>query len=69
MFLRYLKVYRRTIILSIIIIGLIIVSSVTKGKTASVTATLAGIVMIYGGFTFIMWIIRTPVKKEKDDAA
>jgi amino acid permease len=65
---RYLKVFRKNIILIIIIITLIIVSSVTKGKTASITSTLAGIAMIYGGVTFIIWIIKTPTKKEKDEA-
>lgn len=67
MFSRYLKVFRRNILLIIVIIALIIVSSVTKGKTASVTSVLAGIAMIYGGVVFIIWIIRTPTKKEKDE--
>lgn len=66
---RYLKVFKKNIFLIIVIIALIIVSSVTKGKTASVTSVLAGIAMIYGGITFIIWIIRTPTKKEKDEAA
>lgn len=66
---RYLKVFKKNILLIIVIIALIIVSSVTKGKTASVTSVLAGIAMIYGGITFIIWIIRTPTKKEKDEAA
>lgn len=67
MLFRYLKVLKKNIFLIIVIITLIIVSSVTKGKTATITSTLAGIAMIYGGFTFIMWIIRTPTKKEKDE--
>ncbi|MEJ7685094.1 MAG: hypothetical protein WKG06_46065 [Segetibacter sp.] len=41
----------------------------TKGKTETITSTLAGIAMIYGGITFIIWIIRTPTKREKDEAA
>ncbi len=69
MFSRYLKVFKKNILLIIVIITLIIVSSVTKGKTATVTSKLAGIAMIYGGITFIIWIIRTPTKKEKDEAA
>ncbi len=69
MFSRYLKVYKRNILLIIVIITLVIVSSVTTGKTATITSTLAGIAMIYGGITFIIWIIRTPTKKEKDEAA
>lgn len=69
MLLRYLKVLKGRVFLIIVIIALIIISSVTKGKTATVTATLAGIVMIYLGFVYIMWIIKTPVKKEKDDGA
>lgn len=66
---RYLKVLRKNILLVIVIITLIIVSSVTKGKTATITSTLAGIVMIYSGITFIIWLIRTPTKREKDEAA
>lgn len=64
---RYLKVFKKNIVLIILIIALIIISSVTKGKTAATTSVLAGIAMIYGGITFIIWIIRTPVKKEKDE--
>ncbi len=69
MFSRYLKVFKKNILLIIVIITLIVVSSVTKGKTATITSTLAGIAMIYGGITFIVWIIRTPTKKEEDEAA
>jgi amino acid permease len=65
--LRYLKVYRKVILLIIVIIVLIVVSSVSKGKTATITSTLAVIAMIYGGITFIVWIIRTPTKKQKDE--
>ena len=46
---------------------MIVVSTVTKGKTASITATLAGVALIYAGITYIVWIIRTPTKKEKDE--
>lgn len=65
---RYLKVFRKKIFLAILIIALIIISSVTKGKTAKTTAVLAGIGMIYGGITFILWMIKAPVKKDKDEA-
>jgi hypothetical protein len=64
---RYLKVFKKKIFLIIITIALIIISSVTKGKTATITSTLAGIALIYAGFTYIVWIIRTPTKKEKDE--
>ncbi len=69
MLLRYLKIIKKRVFFIIVIITLIIVSSVTKGKTATVTATLAGILMIYAAFSYIMWIIKTPVKREKDDGA
>ena len=67
MLIRYLKVFRKKIFLIIITIALIVVSTVTKGKTASITATLAGVALIYAGITYIVWIIRTPTKKEKDE--
>lgn len=66
---RYLKVFKKNIFVVILIITLIIISSKTKGKTATITSTLAGIAMIYAGITFIIWIIKTPTKKEKDEAA
>lgn len=69
MLLRYLKVYKRQILLFAIIIALIIISSVTKGKTAIVTSTLAGVAMIYAGISFVLWIIRTPTKKDTDESA
>jgi amino acid permease len=68
MLLRYLKVYKRTILLVVIIIALIIVSSVTTGNTAKISATLAGVGMIICGISFVLWIVKTPVKKNKDDA-
>ncbi len=67
MLLRYLKVYRRKIVLFIIIIALIVVASYSKGKTAIVTSTLAGVAMIYAAVSFIYWIIKTPTKKEGDE--
>jgi amino acid permease len=66
---RYWSVYKRNILLIVIIITLIVVSSVTRGKTAKVTSIAAGIVMLYLAFKFIVWIIRTPSKKDKDAAA
>lgn len=68
MFSRYLKVFRKKIFLIIVTIALIVISSVTKGKTATITSTLAGVALIYAGITYIVWIIRTPTKKEKDEA-
>ena len=68
MFPRYFKVLKRNLFLIIVIIALVIVSSVTKGKTAKTTSILAGVVMIYLGIKFFIWIIRAPVKKEKDEA-
>lgn len=66
---RYLKVFRKKIFLIITTIALIIISSVTKGKTATVTSTLAGICLIYAGITYVVWIIKTPTTNEKDEAA
>ena len=60
---------KRNLLLIIIIIVLIVVSSVTKDKkTAKITSISAGITMIYLGIKFIIWIIKSPVKKEKDEA-
>lgn len=66
---RYFKVLKRNLLLIIIIIVLIVVSTVTKDKKAArITSILAGVTMIYLGIKFIIWIIRTPVKKDKDEA-
>ncbi len=66
MFRRYLSVFKNQLFLLVLIIALIIISSLTKGRTAVVTSTIAGIVMIYAGISFIIWIIKTPAKKDKD---
>lgn len=63
---RYLSVFKNHVFLLILIVALVIVSSLTKGKTAVVTSTIAGIVMIYAGISFVIWIIKTPAKKDKD---
>ena len=64
--LRYLKVFKRKILLLIVIIALIVVSSVTKGKTATVFSTITGILLIVIAIYYIIWIIKTPTKKESD---
>ena len=67
---RYFKVLKRNLLLIIIIIALIVVSSVTKDKkTARITSIMAGVTMIYLGIKFIIWIIKTPAKKNKDEVA
>ncbi len=63
---RYLPIFKNHLFLLAVIIALVIISSRTKGKTAVVTSTIAGIVMIYAAITFIVWLIKTPAKKDKD---
>ena len=63
---RYLKVFKKKIFSIIITVTLIIISYLTKGQTSRVTSVLAGIGLIYAGLTYMIWIIKTPVKKEKD---
>ena len=63
---RYLKVYRKQLLLFIIITGLIYISSVVKGKISKTTAVAAGILMIFVAITFVLWIIKTPIKKDND---
>jgi len=65
---RYFKVFKRKILALILVAGLITVSSVTKGKTSVVLSTITGVILIIIGVYYIVWIIRTPVKKEKDEA-
>jgi Ca2+/Na+ antiporter len=65
---RYLKVFKRKILALILVVALITLSSITKGKTAIVLSTITGIVLIVIGVYYIIWIIKTPVKKEKDEA-
>ncbi|GEO11313.1 hypothetical protein [Segetibacter aerophilus] len=66
--LRYLKVFKRKILLLILVIALIVVSSVTKGKTSVVLSTITGIILIVTAIYYIVWIMRTPTKKESDEA-
>ena len=64
---RYFTVFKKHLIFLIIIIALIIISSITRGRISVITSTIAGLVMIYAGISFVIWIIRTPAKKEKDE--
>jgi hypothetical protein len=64
---KYLPVFKKHLFFFILIVALIIISSLTTGQTAIITSTIAGIVMIYAGISFIIWIIKTPVKKDKDE--
>ena len=64
---RYLKVFKKKIFLFFLAVGLIVVSSVTKGKTAIISSTITGILLIITAIYYIIWIMRTPTKKEKDD--
>jgi hypothetical protein len=63
---RYLWIFKNHLFLLLVIIALVIVATKTTGRTAIVTSTIAGIVMIYAAFRFILWIIRTPARKDKD---
>jgi hypothetical protein len=63
---RYWSVYKVNILLIVVIIVLIVISSRTRGKTAKATSIAAGVVMLYLAFKFIIWIVKTPTKKDKD---
>lgn len=65
---RYLKIFRRKFLFFIIAVGLIIVSSVTKGKTSTIFSTITGIFLIIVAIYYVIWIIKTPTKKVKDEA-
>lgn len=65
---RYLKVFKRKILLLFVIVGLIVVSSITKGKTSVILSTITGILLIVVAIYYIIWIVRTPTKKESDEA-
>ncbi|MCW3112473.1 MAG: hypothetical protein JWR18_869 [Segetibacter sp.] len=63
---RYLKVFKRKILLLILIVVLTVVSSVTKGKVSVIVSTITGIFLIVVAIYYIIWIIKTPTTKEKD---
>ncbi len=64
---RYLRVYRKQLLVLIIILVLAYISSVSKNKSiAKTTAVAAGIVMIYAGISFVVWIIKTPTKRDNN---
>ncbi|MCW3080981.1 hypothetical protein [Segetibacter sp.] len=52
----------------ILVVVLVIFSSITKGKTSVVLSTVTGIVLIVTAIYYIVWIIKTPTKKESDEA-
>ena len=63
---RYLKVYKKQLLLLVIIIALVYISSVVKGKISKTTSVAAGILMIFAAIMFVLWIIKTPIKKDND---
>lgn len=65
---RYLKVFKRKIFLLVLIVALITASSITKGKIAVVLSTITGLFLIVIAVYYIIWIFRTPTKKESDEA-
>jgi len=65
---RYFKVFKRKILALVLVAALITASSITKGRTSVVLSTITGIILIIIGVYYIIWIIKTPVKKEKDEA-
>ena len=66
MILRYLRVYSKQLIFLAVIIALVIISSRDRGIIGKVTTYAAGGLMIIAGVLFIIWIIRTPVKKDNN---
>jgi amino acid permease len=64
---RYLKVFWRKIVLLVVIIALIIISSKTKGRVATLTSVATGILLIIVGIYYTYWILKTPTRKEKDE--
>jgi hypothetical protein len=64
---KYFPVFKKHLFFLILIIALVVISSLTTGKTATITSTIAGIVMIYAGISFVIWIIKTPIKKDRDE--
>ncbi|TDH28805.1 hypothetical protein EXU57_01670 [Segetibacter sp. 3557_3] len=66
---RYLSVFKTQLFLIILIIALVIISTLTKGKTATTFSILAGIAMILEGIAFFIWIIKTPARKSKDEVS
>lgn len=69
MFVRYLKVFKRKFVFFLIAVALIVVSTVTKGKTSTVFSTITGIFLIFVAIYYTIWIIKTPTKKVKDEAS
>ena len=39
---------------------------VVKGKISKTTSVAAGILMIFAAIMFVLWIIKTPIKKDND---
>lgn len=64
---RYLKVLRKNLLVIIVIIALIVASSVTKGKLSKTLSIITGLVMILSAVLFIIWLVKTPTRKEKDE--
>lgn len=63
---RYLRVYRKQLIALVILIVLVVISSRTRGTLAKTTAIAAGVIMVVAAISLVIWIIKTPVKKDNN---
>lgn len=63
---RYLKIYKWKIILSIAVVALTYYSAIHKGNYSKIAAYIVGVSLIYLASTFVIWIIRTPIKKDNN---
>jgi amino acid permease len=64
---KYFFLFKSHLIILALLVILVIISSITRGTTATTTSIIAGILMIYAGITFFVWIIKTPTKKTKEE--
>jgi hypothetical protein len=66
---RYLNIYKRHTVLFAILLVLIIISSIASGSVATFSSIAAGLLMIILGVGAALWILKTPTKKPKEEAA
>ena len=64
---RYFNVFRHQVVLLVLMIVLIAVSELTEGTISTVTKITAGAMMIYTAIMYVVWLIKAPTAKMKEE--
>lgn len=64
---RYFNVFRNHVLVLLTLVGLIILSEVTSGMTATIANICAGLVMIYIAINYALWLLKAPTMRANEE--